>query len=592
LTVGINDPPSLPTLEGMRLLIRRSVLVLVGLVVGCGAGEVLHPVEQIAAHAPELAAALAPHPGAWQLEADGYTSAGWRNARRAPLEQIGVRLPTRANQPVQVGIGQSTRLQMEWTLQGGAPSAAREDAGRVLYRGVAPATDLVYVAGELRVEAFLLLRRPSAPSEFRWRITLPAGLPTVRRTGAGGLELLDEAGRSRLHVPPAFLVDAEGRRRAADLQLADGVLVVRAETRGLTFPVLLDPAVEVATWQQVAGPPPTSFGASAYDTTRHRIVFFTESLPSTTPLADTWEWDGSVWSYRTPIGPPLRSGTAMAYDASRGRTVLFGGQLDPWTIANDTWEWDGDHWSEPTSQTLPPSARTRSRLVYDSTRARTVLFGGSTLLLNSDMLDVWEWDGSRWTQRPFTGGPASFGAVAYDSARARMIMYGGRTSGAQIVPETWEWDGTWNARGVTAGTATGGAMAYDAARQRIVLSTPTVWEYDGTQWSQAGPMLWDNNWQTLLYASDRGRVLGLGPASISQNDSTLTVSEWLGTSWSVLPGWPRATDGQRTRLRRSAAASRAPGRPPEHERLGVERDRLGAASDRRTAGARRAGAHL
>jgi hypothetical protein len=48
--------------------------------------------------------------------------------------------------------------------------------------------------------------------------------------------------------------------------------------------------------------------------------------------AETWEWNGTVWTQRMILGPSPRSWDAMAWDAARGETVLFGGDQN-----GETW---------------------------------------------------------------------------------------------------------------------------------------------------------------------------------------------------------------------------------------------------------------
>src|SRR5262249_39673365 len=92
-------------------------------------------------------------------------------------------------------------------------------------------------------------------------------------------------------------------------------------------------------------------------------------------LNDTWEWDGTQWTQRTPASSPsARSDHAMAFDESRGRVVLFGGGFG---ILNDTWEWDGSTWLQRSPPAAPPP-RARQALAYDSTRAQALLFGGQS----------------------------------------------------------------------------------------------------------------------------------------------------------------------------------------------------------------------
>lgn len=46
---------------------------------------------------------------------------------------------------------------------------------------------------------------------------------------------------------------------------------------------------------------------------------------SVTYLADTWDWDGSVWTLRATAGPAARYDHAMAFDPARGSLLVYGG---------------------------------------------------------------------------------------------------------------------------------------------------------------------------------------------------------------------------------------------------------------------------
>ncbi len=125
----------------------------------------------------------------------------------------------------------------------------------------------------------------------------------------------------------------------------------------------------------------------------------------------------------------------MVYDAARQRVVLFGG-----SSLGDTWEWDGTNWSQKTPNTVP-SARSNHALAYDSARQRVVLFGGEN---NSvDFGDTWEWDGTNWTQKSPATAPLvrTYHALAFDSVRQRVVLFGGSYYGSYL-GDTWEWDGT------------------------------------------------------------------------------------------------------------------------------------------------------
>jgi hypothetical protein len=55
---------------------------------------------------------------------------------------------------------------------------------------------------------------------------------------------------------------------------------------------------------------------------------------------ETWEWDGKRWTLRRVFGPLPRLLHTIVFDDSRGRVVLFGGSADMEGRGdfNDTWE--------------------------------------------------------------------------------------------------------------------------------------------------------------------------------------------------------------------------------------------------------------
>src|SRR5262249_5238027 len=145
----------------------------------------------------------------------------------------------------------------------------------------------------------------------------------------------------------------------------------------------------------------TSF-TMAYDSARGVIVLFGGIRSDSTIhyLADTWECNGTDWMQRTPgSSPPARAFSAMSYDSGRGGSVLFGGSYYDGTTHyyNDTWEWNGTDWTQRTPANSAPSRRYHA-LAYDSVRGVTVLFGGFGPGIGI-AADTWEWNGTNWTQR-------------------------------------------------------------------------------------------------------------------------------------------------------------------------------------------------
>lgn len=171
-------------------------------------------------------------------------------------------------------------------------------------------------------------------------------------------------------------------------------------------------------------PPPAAGIRAAYDAPNSRLYV---AIPSA--QLELWSYDGNLWTnHPASPTPPSRINYAMAFDDRRQRLVLWGGEVGvtPTTTqpVGDTWEWDGNSWLQRTP-VVSPSPRTRSRMVFDQSRGRCVLWGGLNAS-NISLRDTWEWDGTNWTQ-PITQilPPASDGhALSYDEAYSRTVLFG------------------------------------------------------------------------------------------------------------------------------------------------------------------------
>jgi hypothetical protein len=203
----------------------------------------------------------------------------------------------------------------------------------------------------------------------------------------------------------------------------------------------------------------------AYDTARKVVVMFVGN--------STWEWDGVSWELRATIGPGERSGHRIVYDSFRGVTVLFGGNVTDQGRTPDTWEWDGHEWR--LAATDGPRGRTMHSMAYDSDRRVTVLHGGrSNSTSQGRQTDTWEWNGRTWSQRSEAGPGTELGAMAYDRAGKATILFGG-VVGSSYTSNTWSWDGTEWIKLVTQegiDSPVGRAFhstSYDPVRQRILM---------------------------------------------------------------------------------------------------------------------------
>jgi hypothetical protein len=169
----------------------------------------------------------------------------------------------------------------------------------------------------------------------------------------------------------------------------------------------------------------------AYDSARGVTVLFGGGLDcsffSPCFFGDTWEWNGTDWTQRFPAtSPSARYSHAMAYDSVHGVTVLFGGANEPgYSGFSDTWEWNGTTWTQR-SPVTSPSARLAHVMAYDAAHGLTVLFGGVDRS-GTYVTDTWEWDGANWAQRIPAISPLGRDnpAMAYDSVRGVTVLFGG-----------------------------------------------------------------------------------------------------------------------------------------------------------------------
>ncbi len=189
-----------------------------------------------------------------------------------------------------------------------------------------------------------------------------------------------------------------------------------------------------------------------YDSVRDRVVMFggatTSAVLNASPVKDdTWEWDGIGWNLAATTGPSARRLAALTFDTAAAVTVLFGGSStnsDQLTITplDDTWTWNGTAWTERTPPTVPP-ARESAAIAYDPIRKRVVMFGGTASYVPLRSLgDTWEWDGTNWIERtPASSPPARAAAtMSYDPGRRRILLAAGRADAGSL-EDAWEWDG-------------------------------------------------------------------------------------------------------------------------------------------------------
>ncbi len=199
--------------------------------------------------------------------------------------------------------------------------------------------------------------------------------------------------------------------------------------------------------------------ASAFDRLRNQLVVHGGIDDAGNRIGSSWIYDvtSGQWNQVGLSGPNpgLRNGSSMAFDENRGVIVLFAGRVGSTNqYDNSTWEWNGTAWSNRTPVNGNPPARLRPKLVYDSDRRTTIMFGGVTntngslddngLYASRPYRDVWEWDGTHWDRILIDDElqPVGlvYGGAAYDRSRKAIVHHGGSsvTNGTYRNGQTWD----------------------------------------------------------------------------------------------------------------------------------------------------------
>jgi hypothetical protein len=539
--------------------------------------------ERVAARDPTLRARLAPSDDGFAQHLGHYASAGFRKPRLGSFFTLGARVDAgNARAPIELGIGNSQSYLMRWYAQSAQDVAGQVSGGRVVFDNAYPDASLVLAAGLGECELSILLARPSAPQTYRFRVELGSGFSDLRPAADGALEVLDSGKNARLVIERPFAIDARGERRTVEMSYVAGELLLRVDSRGLSFPVLIDPAVKPAVWNKLKSPGLTQRAAPAvgYDPIRKETILFggTDGADQ----GDTWAWDGTRWTLKATTGPLPRDTAAMAWDAKRQVLFMYGGYISG-TWSNETWEWDGLTWTLRSPPTLPPV------LVYPV----AVAFRGKLLVLgrtsgSTGPIRILAWDGSKYEEeQPATTAP-SVGqyrsSVVVDPARDRVVMlqaavnavsewdgldwitkslstgldgwnFGGYvngkvtfvTTGGKGVSTTRTWDGSqlsvvpsastvpdfWNADAAVDSTS-GHLLVASGNNQGAKGYSSALWDFDGTTWTRLAPDQAPHSRQNTALSYDplRKKTLVVG-GNWSSQLNTGELWSYDGASWTL-----------------------------------------------------------
>ena len=309
-----------------------------------------------------------------------------------------------------------------------------------------------------------------------------------------------------------------------------------------TFAFFATTQIAFAQWLQkapAASPTARTGAAMAFDLLTNGVVLFGGGAPFIN--GETWLYDGGTWTQLAPaVSPTARFGAQLVNDTVRGVSVLYGGLASNISIPppnSDTWEWNGTTWTQITT---PANAGPRYQYgaCFDSIRARTVMYGGSTTqLLAPPNNQTWEYNGTTWVQVTTAGnpGPRNRPAMCFHLGLGKAVLFGG-SNGSSLTDTTWLYDGLAWTQVVIPGSKpsarSSASMAYDPTRNLCVLmgGQDTVgplsdtWTFDGVSWTQQPGTTQPVRDHVLTFLPTTNQIVKFGGFTAAPN--TLSNQTW------------------------------------------------------------------
>lgn len=260
-----------------------------------------------------------------------------------------------------------------------------------------------------------------------------------------------------------------------------------------------------------------------YDETRAEMVFVGDGT--------TWTWNGARWVLRSTTGMPAQTWSwhATMYVPDRQSVIFVGNRVD--LGANlEVWEWTGTQWSAIAIANAP-RLTTTSRAVYDRSR-HVVLVTGTAKFGTIDLAS------GAWTDITAPPASTSFGTpgLAFDEARGIAVYAFGNN--------VFEWNGTtWTQKAAVAPASSGFTMMYDPVLAASIAfggdsQSNLVSRWTGASWVAMTPMPVGRRIPSTAFDRGRGRWFVFGGENPPAGGSS-DVYEWTGTGWqTIVPGGP------------------------------------------------------
>jgi hypothetical protein len=194
-------------------------------------------------------------------------------------------------------------------------------------------------------------------------------------------------------------------------------------------------------------PPPRTYGAMAYNAGSTNVGLFGGLSPNSVLLGDLWTWNGTAWALANPATSPPPRYQATVCNTTTNLLYMYGGlgadaSGNP-LILNDMWQWNGTTWTQVTTTGGPTTGRYGHMMVWDSTASVLVIFGGQSPR-GTYLNDTWHFNPSTnaWTQQsPATSPPVRANAAFTFASGGTSVLFGGQNASGPL-GGTWLYSST------------------------------------------------------------------------------------------------------------------------------------------------------
>lgn len=285
--------------------------------------------------------------------------------------------------------------------------------GAVVFREVERDTDVIYVAEARRVEELRILRSANAPTRASY-ILRAAGAVRVRE---GRIEIVDDHGEVRLNTEPMFAVDARGVRRDLTVAMVDGRIETDLDTRGLTYPIVVDPVWTAAPSMATARRFP---GVAGLPSGKLLVAGGGSASFAATATAEVFDPVARTWTTVDPMVTPR--GWGHAHKLPSGKVLMVGDGL---TEVASTELYD-----ETTAKWTAGGSMVQARAEFSSITLATggVLVAGGTIGNPIATAEVYDPTSNAWTAVTAMRDSRSIPSIALLKS-GKVLVAGGKASG-------------------------------------------------------------------------------------------------------------------------------------------------------------------